>query len=90
MSITFQNHKSFFFREKDAENIPYLLFENLENGVKLSDEDILEEVKTFMFAVSGEALQRPSIVILQRLECEAREELSVVGLILSQVFKTCS
>jgi hypothetical protein len=40
-----------------------------------SDEEILEEVETFMFAVSVKVFQRPSIAILQGLECEAREEL---------------
>jgi hypothetical protein len=41
----------------------------------LSDEDVLEEVETRIFAVSDKVFQRPSIAILQRLECEAREEL---------------
>jgi hypothetical protein len=52
-----------------------LLFETLENDVKLSDEEKLEEVEKFMFAVSGKVFQRLSIAILQFLECEAREEL---------------
>ena len=52
-----------------------LLFETSENGVKLSDEEILEEVEKLMFAVSDKVFQRPSIAILQRLECEARKEL---------------
>ena len=52
-----------------------LLFEVSENGVKLTDEEILQKVETFMFAVSGKVFQRSSIAILQYLECEAREEL---------------
>jgi len=42
-----------------------------------SDEKILEKVETFIlvFAVSGKVFQRPSIAILQRLECGAREVL---------------
>jgi hypothetical protein len=41
-----------------------LLLEASENGVKLSDKEILEEVEAFIFGVSGNVLQKPSIVVV--------------------------
>ena len=52
-----------------------LLFEASENGVALSDEKILEEMERFMLAVSNKVFQKPTIAILQHLECETHKEL---------------
>ena len=72
--IIFQKTKMHFSSGKKKSKIFLdLLLEASENGVKLSDEEIIEEVETFMFAVSGNVLQKPSIAVVNHLEFETQQ-----------------
>jgi hypothetical protein len=57
----------FFSGHKKPKIFLDLLLEASENGVKFSDEEILDEVETFMFAVSGNVLQKSSMAVLNHL-----------------------
>jgi cytochrome P450 len=66
MGFNFQrNLKCNFFLGREAPKIFLdLLFEASENGNTLSDEEVREEVETFMFAVSDKVFQKSSIAVL--------------------------
>jgi hypothetical protein len=50
-----------------------LLLEASENGVKLSEEEILEEVEIFIYAVSKNVFQNPSIAVVNHLKFETQK-----------------
>ena len=52
-----------------------LLLETSENGVTLSEEELLDEVEMFMFAVSEKVFEIPTITKLLHVECDKQQEL---------------